>query len=151
MKTKVVLRSGADRLRYAILFEVLLIAMLAPIGALVLERQFQDIGLLAAVLSLKAMIINLIYNWLFDLWDLQTGRTPTNRSFFGRLAHAVGFECSLVLTSLPIVMWWLGLNFLQALTLDVAVTAIVVVYTLVFGWIYDRVFPVPQSIAPCQA
>jgi len=28
-----------------------------------------DIGLLAMVLSLKAMLFNLIYNWIFDLLD----------------------------------------------------------------------------------
>ena len=150
MKKTIVVRSGRDRLRYTLLFELLLIAMLAPIGALVLDRPVQDIGLLSIVLSLKAMIINLAYNWLFDMWDVRAGRIPTHRSLFGRLLHAVGFECGLVMTSLPIVMWWLGLSLLQALIMDVAVTAIIVVYTLLFGWCYDRAFPVQQSLAPCE-
>jgi len=151
MKNKVVVRTGRDRLRYSSLFELLLIAILAPLGALVLERQVLDVGLLSIMLSLKAMLVNLIYNWLFDLWDVRAGRIPTERSLVGRVVHAVGFECGLVLTSLPIVIWWLGLTILQALIMDVAVTAIVVAYTIVFGWYYDRIFPIPQPLASCSA
>lgn len=151
MKKEIVVRTGRDRLRYSLLFELLLIAILAPLGALVLERQVLDIGLLSIVLSVKAMLVNLFYNWLFDMWDVRAGRVPTERSLVGRIAHAVGFECGLVLTSLPIVIWWLGLTFLQALIMDVAVTGMVVAYTIVFGWCYDRIFPIPQSLPPCSA
>lgn len=148
MKNTIVVRTGRDRLRYTVVFELLLVAILAPTGALVLERQVLDVGLLAVVLSLKAMLFNLIYNWLFDKFDVRAGRVPTKRSFMGRLLHAVGFECGLVVTSLPIVMWWLGLTLLQALMMDLAVTSLVVVYTIAFGWSYDRLFPVSQTSAP---
>ena len=151
MKKKIVVRTGRDRLRYSLLFELLLIASLAPLGALVFERHVVDVGLLSVVLSLKAMLVNLIYSWLFDMWDVRAGRIPTERSLVGRIAHAVGFECALVLTSLPIVIWWLGLTLLQALIMDVAVTGIVVAYTIVFGWCYDRIFPVHQSLSACSA
>lgn len=92
MKEKIVVRTGRERLRYTLLFELLLIAILAPLGALVLERQVLDIGLLSIVLSLKAMLVNLIYNWLFDMWDVRGGRIPTERPLVGRLAHALGFD-----------------------------------------------------------
>ena len=151
MKKKIVVRTGRDRLRYSLLFELLLIAILAPLGALVFERHVLDVGLLSTVLSLKAMLVNLIYNWLFDMWDVQAGRVPTERSLVGRIAHAVGFESVLVLTSLPIVIWWLGLTIIQALIMDVAITSIVVIYTILFGWCYDRAFPVQQPLSSCAA
>lgn len=151
MKKKIVVRTGRDRLRYSSLFELLLLAILAPLGALVLERPVLDVGLLSIILCLKAMLVNLIYNWLFDLWDVRAGRIPTERTLVGRITHAIGFECVLVLTSLPIVIWWLGLTLLQALLLDVAVTGIVVAYTIMFGWCYDRIFPVKQSLSVCSA
>ena len=151
MKKKIVVRTGGDRLRYSLLFELLLITILAPLGAFVFERHVLDVGLLSIVLCLKAMLVNLIYNWLFDMWDVQAGRIPTERSLVGRVAHAVGFESVLVLTSLPIVIWWLGLTILQALIMDFAVTGIVVAYTIVFGWCYDRILPVQQSLSPCGA
>jgi uncharacterized membrane protein len=144
MKNEIVVRNGKDRLRYTCLFEFLLIAMLAPVGSLVLQKDFMGIGLLAVVLSLKAMLFNLIYNWYFDRFDVRAGRVPTERSFARRIIHAVGFEIGLLMTSLPIVVWWLGLSIWQALLMDLIVTSFVVVYTLAFTWGYDRLFPVTQ-------
>ena len=144
MKNNIAIRTGKDRTRYSVLFELLLIVVLAPVGSLVFQRHVLDIGLLALVLSLKAMFFNLIYNWAFDILDVRAGRVPTRRTFLPRVLHAVGFEAGLVLTSLPIVMWWLGLTLFQALMMDLAVTSFVVVYTLLFTWGYDRIFPVPQ-------
>lgn len=144
MEKKVVLRTGKDRLRYTIMFEVLLIAFLVPAGSLFFEREPTDIGLLAVVLALKAMLINLLYNWVFDRWDAKAGRIPTERNFMWRAVHAIGLEIGLVLTSLPIVTWWLDLTIWQALLMDVAVTSFVVLYTFVFTWGYDRFFPVRQ-------
>lgn len=148
MKKTIAIRTGRDRLRYTFLFELLLIAILAPTGALILERQVLDVGLLAVVLSVKAMLFNLIYNWVFDRLDARAGRIPTERSLVGRIVHAGGFECGLVMTSLPIVIWWLDLTLLQALVMDLSVTSLVVVYTILFSWGYDRLFPVPQPTAP---
>ena len=150
MKKQVVIRGKADRLRYVIAFELLLIAILAPLGAVVLDKEIADIGLLSIVLSLKAMLVGYVYNWCVDRIDASAGRVPTERSFIGRILHAVGFECTLVMTSLPIVMWWLEMTLFQALLMDIAVTSIVVVYTFVFTYCYDWLFPVSQSESlPC--
>ena len=144
MKNSVVIRSGKDRLRYTCSFELFLLMILAPVAALVFDLPLAEMGLLSVILSLKAMLFNLIYNWIFDLLDQRAGRVPTERSFIGRIIHAMGFEFGLFLTSLPIVMWWLGLSLLQAFLMDLVVTSFVVVYTFVFTWGYDRLFPVQQ-------
>jgi len=145
MKQNIAIRTGKDRLRYTCVFEFFLIIILAPIGAFVFDRHLFDIGLLSVVLSLKAMVINLIYNWFFDLLDVRAGKIPTQRSFSGRIFHAIGFEAGLMLSSLPIVIWWLGLTLLQAFLMDVVVTSLVVIYTLVFTWGYDLMYPVEQG------
>lgn len=145
MENKVVLRTGKDRLRYTLMFEVCLILFLVPAGSLFFERGVSDIGMLAVILSLKAMLFNFVYNWALDHWDARAGRVPTERNVMWRVLHAVGLEIGLVLTSLPIVMWWLGLTILQALVMDIVITSFVVVYTFVFTWVYDRVFPVYQT------
>lgn len=151
MKKTIAIRTGKDRLRYALVFELLLISILSPVGAYVFERQIFDVGLLAVVLSLKAVLFNLIYNWFFDLMDVRKGRIPTKRSVAGRIIHAIGFEIVLVTTSLPIVMWWLDFTVLQALVMDAAVTSFIVLYTFLFGLSYDRLSPVPQPLAPDSA
>ena len=147
MKYEIATRSTKDRIRYAVLFELILISVMTICGSIFLDRQVFDIGLLMAVLSLKAMLVGFIYNWLFDQMDVRANRIPTERSFAGRVVHAVGFEFGLVLTSLPIVMWWLGLTILQALMMDIIVTSMVVIYTMMFGWVYDKLFPISQTSA----
>lgn len=57
---KIVVRSGWDRARYVVSFEILLLMCLAPTAAFLLERETLDVGALAVMLSVKAMIINVI-------------------------------------------------------------------------------------------
>ena len=150
MKQNIVVRSGKDRLRYTGLFELTLMAILTPVIAVVLKKPMFDVGLIALVLSLKAMFFNLLYNWFFDRFDARAGRIPSERSYAWRIVHAIGFEVGLVFTSLPIVVWWLGLTIWQALLMDLAVTSFVVGYTFLFTLGYDRLFPVSQAAVGCR-
>ena len=150
MKQNIVVRSGKDRLRYTGLFELTLMAILTPVIAVVLKKPMFDVGLIALVLSLKAMFFNLLYNWFFDRFDARAGRIPSERSYAWRIVHAIGFEVGLVFTSLPIVVWWLGLTIWQALLMDLAVTSFVVGYTFLFTLGYDRLFPVAQAAVGCR-
>lgn len=145
------MRTGADRLRYTVTFELMLMALLVPAGAAFFDKGWADIGVLGLILSLKAMLMNLVYNWLFDHVDARANRISSDRSTFGRIVHAVGFEISLVITSLPIYVWWLDLTLLEALMTDLVVTSFVVLYTYVFTLGYDRLFPVVPLQAPVKA
>ena len=145
MKQAVTIRSTSDRIRYALSFEALLMVVLAVCASFVLERGLLEVGSLTLLLSLKAMAFNFIYNWIFDRIDARAGRIPTERSFAARATHAVGFELSLIVTSLPLVMWWLKITLLQALAFDLAAATFIVIYTMAFTWSYDRLFPVAQQ------
>lgn len=145
MVDKAVLRSGRDRLRYTIAFELTLMAMLIPVGAAFFDTSLMDIGLLGAVLSGKAMVLNLVYNWVFDRIDARAGRIASERSHARRILHAVGFELSLTLTSLPIFMLWLNVGAIEALAADIVVTSFVVAYTYVFTLAYDKAFPLVRA------
>ncbi|NND71442.1 MAG: PACE efflux transporter [Rhodothermales bacterium] len=142
MSQTVALRTGKDRLRYSISFELSLMALLIPAGAAFFEKSLTDIGVLGLVLSLKALLVSLIYNRVFDQLDARRGRVSSDRTAFGRVLHAVGFELTLLTTSLPIFTWWLGLSILEAVATDLVVTSFVVVYTYLFTLGFDRVFPV---------
>ena len=65
----------------------------------------------------------------------------------GRIAHALGFETTLVIVNLPVIMWWMGWNFWQAISFDIAAMAAIVVYTYYFTLAYDRIFPIDQPVA----
>ncbi|WP_299851870.1 PACE efflux transporter [uncultured Roseovarius sp.] len=150
MSDKVILRSGKDRLRYTICFELLLMAILVPVGAAFFDKPVAEIGVLGAVLAGKAMLLNLVYNWLFDKIDARSGRVSSERSHVGRILHAFGFEISLTVTSLPIYIWWLGIGLLDALVTDIVVTSFVVAYTYVFTLAYDRFFPLVRRTSPLE-
>ncbi len=141
MSNTVAMRSGRDRLRYSIGLEIGIMAFLIPAGAAFFDKGLSDIGLLGLVLSLKAVLIGLIYNWIVDHMSARRGRVSSDRTPVGRILHAVGFELSLLMTSLPIYTLWLGLTILEALATDLVVTSFVVVFTYVFTLAYDRVFP----------
>ena len=142
MSTTVALRSGKDRLRYSISFELTLMVFLIPAGAAFFEKSLTDIGLLGLALSLKAMLVSLVYNWAFDHLDARNGRISSDRTPVGRVLHAVGFELTLLVTSLPIYTWWLGLSIVEAVVTDLVVTSFVIAYTYIFTLGYDQVFPV---------
>ena len=146
MAQKVAVRSGKDRLRYTVVFEVFLMAMLVPAGAFFFDRGFLDIGALGVILALKAMIVNIIYNWCFDHVDARYGRVSSNRSYLGRLLHALGFEVTLTITSLPIYAYWLGVTWMEALAMDIFVTSFVVAFTYVYTLAYDRIYPVASPV-----
>lgn len=148
MSTDIVIRTGADRLRYALLFEGILIVLTGIAMSLLTDRSFVDTGGLAVVLSLIALAINFIYNYAFDRYDVRHGRVPTERSRNWRIVHAVGFEATLVVVNLPVIVWWLDWEIWQALAFDVTAMAAVVVYTYWFTLAYDRIFPIEQPVMP---
>nr|WP_255487099.1 PACE efflux transporter [Oceanospirillum sediminis] len=141
---EIAVRSGWDRVRYVLSFEACLLMIIAPVAAFFLEREATDVGALAVVLSIKAMLMNMIYNYFYDRFDIRRGVVPSQRTGRQRLVHAVGFELSLTLTSLPLVCWWLSVDVLEALIMDAVIMAFIVFYTYVFTLIYDRLFPVIQ-------
>ena len=83
MTEKITLRSGRDRLRYTIIFETLLMMMFVPAGAAFFDKPIMDFGLLGIILSGKAMILNLVYNWAFG---------PCRTDF--KRTVALGEDCS---------------------------------------------------------
>ena len=144
MTSDIVIRTGLDRIRYAVLFEGLLVAIFSIAMFLMFERGLLDMGAFSVTLSLIALVINCVYNSIYDRIDVRYGRIPTERSRLGRIVHAVGFEFTLVVVNLPIIIWWMQWSFWQALGFDIIAMAAVVVYTYYFTLAYDRLFPIEQ-------
>ena len=142
MAQKVKLRSLKDRIRYTVIFETVLLTMLVPAGMIFYDRDILDIGLLGVVLVVKAMVLNIIYNWVFDRLEARTGRVASDRPHKLRIIHAIGVEVTLAITSIPIYTWWLKITVLEAILIDVVVTTFIVGYTYIFTLVYDLVFPI---------
>ncbi len=94
-----------ERIIHAIGFEVIAVAICAPVGAWLLDRSVLQMGTLAILLSSVAMLWNIIYNSLFDyFWPVsRVAKTLRVRAF-----HALGFESGFILIGLPIAAGVLG-------------------------------------------
>ena len=147
MPTDIVIRTGLDRLRYALLFDGILVALFTTEMALLFDRGLLLMGGLSIVLGLVALATIFVYNYFFDGIDVRHGRIPTERSRMGPILHAVGFEFTLVIVSVPIIVWWMTWGWWQTIVFDAIAMAAIVIYTYFFTLAYDRIFPVVQ---PCD-
>ncbi len=144
------MRTFWERVKHTLLFELVLLLLSTPIVALVLNKSFSHTGMLSIGISAAAMICNGLYNYAFDKILISLNRPLYPRSFYFRCFHSILFELCLLTITLPIVMWWLELPFLQALALDISFALFVPVYALIFNWIYDLVFPPPELLCPTR-
>ena len=136
-------RSFPDRLRHTLIFEAIALFIVAVPGGWLLERPMEVMGALSLMFSVLAMSWNLLYNWLFDLWDRRY-RGSVKRGFVIRAAHATLFEAGLVIAGLFLIAWWLEMTYWDAFLLDVSLSAFFLVYAFFYNWGYDTVFPVPH-------
>ena len=140
------LRSPRDRVRQVILFEIGGLILVTPpfVWASGVPLK-ESIGLLALI-ALLAALWNAAYTTAFDWIEGRlTGRPADRRSKPWRVVHALGFEVGLLLMSLPIVMAWTAMGWIDALLADIGLAAAYVAYAFVFNLGYDRVFPIARQ------
>lgn len=137
------LRTLPDRIRQVALFEVGGLLLITPPFIWLSGVPAGDSFLLLAVIALIAALWNAGYNTGFDwLEGRLTGRTADRRPLLWRSVHALGFEAGLLLVSLPIIVFWTGMGWLEALLADMAIALAYVVYAFFFNLAYDRVYPI---------
>lgn len=134
------MRTTSDRIRHALSFEIIGLALVTPAGAWVFNQPFWDIGVLALGSSILATIWTYLYNLGFDHLMLKA-RGSTAKTLPIRIGHAVAFELGLVIVLVPVVAWYLGVSLWQALVMDISFAAFYAVYAFVFNWAYDGIFP----------
>ena len=138
------MRTGADRLRHTLGFEVLGLMISVPLFSLLTGQPVDHLGPLAIGLSLLATGWNYLYNLLVDHWMLrQLGRLE--KRLIERVLHAMIFELGLLLVALPLTALWLGISLWQALWLDIGFSLFFVLYAFGYNLAYDRLFPLPVS------
>ena len=137
------MRSTGDRIRHALSFEIIGLALVIPLGALVFGMPMSDIGIVGVVSATVATAWNYLYNLSFD-HILQRLRGTTLKTTPIRVAHAVLFELGLLIVLMPFNAWYLGIGIIHALIMDVSFALFYVVYAFVFNWAYDAIFPLPE-------
>ena len=138
------MRSLPDRIRHTVLFEIIALVMVATVGSWAIGRSMMETGILGLMFSVMVMFWNLLYNWLFDLWD-QKHRQLAKRGVGLRLVHAVLFELGILTFGVFLVAWWLDMTLFQALLLDIGFALFFIAYAFAYNWVYDIVFPVARA------
>ena len=137
------MRTAADRIRHAISFELLGLALIVPIGSWAFSMPVADIGIVGVVSATLATAWNYLYNLGFDHL-LQRYAGTTLKTVGMRISHAALFEAGLLMILMPFIAWYLGISLWHAFIMDAAFALFYMVYAFVFNWGYDRLFPLPE-------
>lgn len=125
----------AERIFHSVLFEIGAVSV-ATVAVLLVGKGI-DMGAAVGtgvVMSLVAMVWNLIFNYFFD--KRFTGKRE-ERSLLLRVGHTVGFEAGLLFFTIPLIAYLLNLSLWHALVADIGLSLLIMVYALIFNWIYD--------------
>ena len=145
MNKKPEMRSKLDRVRHSIIYEGVLLLLTVLILKDFVNQPATHIGGFGIVMSLMAMIWNYVYNYAFDRFLIFFNHPLYPRTFKLRVFHSVCFEGGFMPASVPFTMVWMRVTFIQALTMDIAFTMAVLIYTLIFNYVYDVIFPVTPA------
>lgn len=123
-----------ERIMQSIVFEIGCII----VGYIVMQFMPHEGGnplMVAVLLSLTAMVWNFIFNWVFDkcVRGERIDRGPVIR-----VIHAVLFEGLLLIATIPMIMYFMNMDFMAAFMADIGMTLIILVYTYIFNWVYDH-------------
>ena len=124
--------------------EIIGVILATPLAAWAFNQPILDMGVVTLVGLAIGAIWNFIFNLLFDHTMLRMVG-DVRKSISIRVIHAILFEIGFLLISVPFIMWYLQIPFFQALTLDVSISLFFVLYTFIFNWAYDLLFPIPDS------
>lgn len=138
------MRNRRDRIRHAISFEIIGLALVVPLGAAGFGMHAKDIGVVALVASSMATAWNYVYNIWFDR-AMKRLRGTVHKTYGLRVLHAVLFETGLLVVTLPFFAWYLGVGLWQAFVMDLSFVVFYLIYAFVFNLVYDRVFPLPEG------
>jgi uncharacterized membrane protein len=127
----------------AVLFETLGTLVATAYLWLVSEAGAGSSLVLAVLTATIALGWSFLFNSIFEAWEAR--QLVKGRSLSRRTVHALLFEGGLVLISIPVMAWWLGVGYLEALAYEAGLIALFIVYTYLFTWGFDRVFGLPTS------
>ncbi|MBB2496007.1 PACE efflux transporter [Aquipseudomonas ullengensis] len=127
----------------AVLYELIGALFVSPVIALAFDESLAYSGALALLLSLSALVWNMLFNGLFEHWEAR--QVERTRGLKRRMLHAAGFEGGLALLLVPLMAWWLGITWAEAFVADLGLLVFFFFYAFAFQWAFDRLFDVPDS------
>lgn len=127
--------SFVERIVHSILFELGAIVIGMVVLLVMGQEDMGHSALLVVLLSLSAVIWSFIYNWIFDQFAKGDRLARTTMT---RVIHAIGMEGGLLIVTVPLIAYMLDMDVWTAFLTDIAMTLVILVYTYIYNWIYDR-------------
>ena len=139
-------RSFSDRVRHALSFEIIGLAIFTPLATLAFDKPAADMGMIGLISSTVATLWNFVFNVGFDRAMLRMTGSAV-KSMPVRVLHTLMFEGGLQVLLVPMIAWYLAIPLMAALMMDLAIMLFYLVYTFFFNIAYDRVYPLPETRA----
>ena len=141
------MRSFKDRVRHAVMFELIGLAIFTPSAALLFDQPVEHMGIIGLISATAATVWNLVFNLGFDKVMMRV-RGNVQKTIPIRVAHTALFEAGLIVVLIPFIAWYLGISLMTALAMDIAIVAFYLLYAFFFNIAYDRAFPIGSMPAP---
>jgi uncharacterized membrane protein len=144
------IRNLRERVIQTLWFELLGLALVAPLFAYFSGASAGDSFTLLLMLAIVVTLWSGLYNSAFDLAELRlAGRVASARPHHWRVLHTIGLETSAIALTWPLVVAVTKLGWQEALVADMGLTLAYVAYGYVFHLAFDRLRPVhaePRSL-----
>ncbi len=146
------LRSVRERVYQTLAFEIGGLCIASPLYAATFGETAESSVVLVATLAFAVMAWSPVHNTMFDWLDLHfTGNLASDRPHYLRLLQAASLELSSLVATLPLVMHIGGHGFWTALSVDLGLTLLYVVYGYLFHIAYDTLRPVRYGAVSPEA
>jgi uncharacterized membrane protein len=149
-RKKIDMRTFRDRVRHALLFEAMALAIFIPGSAALFDQPLDHMGVIGIASATLATLWNFVFNVGFDRAMLRL-RGSIEKTMALRVAHTLLFEAGLVVMLIPLIAWYLDIGLWAALLMDVAIVIFYLIYGFLFNIAYDRMFPVSAAATPRSA
>ncbi len=139
------MRTFRDRVRHALLFEAVALAIFIPGSAALFDQPVDHMGVIGIASATIATVWNFVFNMGFDRAMLRL-RGSVEKTMAIRVVHTLLFEAGLVAMLVPLIAIYLGIGLWAALLMDIAIVTFYLVYGFLFNLAYDRVFPIATAV-----
>ncbi|ARS52972.1 PACE efflux transporter [Kushneria konosiri] len=141
------MRTTLDRIRHTVMFEIIGLLIVIPLGHLLFSLDTTHMGLVGVISAVVATLWNYLYNLGVDHALLRL-RGHVQKTVIMRVFHAICFELGLICVLLPLIALYLSQTLAETAPLVTSLALFYVIYAFVFNWLYDIVFPIPASRRP---
>ncbi|MFM2263454.1 MAG: hypothetical protein RI959_2130 [Pseudomonadota bacterium] len=128
------------------LYETFAVMFVTPVLAFGFGESTTSAFALSVTMSAIALCWNYLFNAVFEHWEKR--QTVKGRSWRRRAVHGVLFEGGLALFLVPLMAYWLNTSLWVAFWADFGLLLFFLLYTVVFTWVFDKLFGLPQSARP---